>query len=152
MMTTNVYLQILAISIHWQSKGGTTVPFGKRAILYPWSAPFRQILAEEARGEHLSRDMPADIDWDAKSLPESDGHPDGRKAAERELESGRAGSVKRSGKMLVAGRNSLSLRHLILIRIIVSANNTIRDELRLAVRDHLGNGVSMVELDYRPEQ
>jgi hypothetical protein len=96
--------------------------------------------------------MPEDIDWDAKSLPESDRHPDGQKSVERELESGRAGSVKRSGKMLVTGRGSRSLWHLKLIILIVSANNTIRDELRLAVRKHLGNGVSMVELDYQPER
>ncbi|KAH8799389.1 hypothetical protein F5884DRAFT_848060 [Xylogone sp. PMI_703] len=116
---------ILSISIYWQSSDIPTVPFGKRATLYPGVAPLQQILAEEAAGEHLGRKNVEDVDWDAKGEPQIE---------RTELESGRAGTRQRSGKMLVT----------------VSANDNIRDELRLIVRGYLNDGLSMVELDYQP--
>jgi hypothetical protein len=37
-----------------------------------------------------------------------------------------------------------------LMSIKVSASGQVRDQLRLAARGYLGDGVSMAELDYQP--
>lgn len=99
-----IFVQILLISIYLHSGNTLTepVPFGKRATLYPGSAPLQHILAGEVAGEHVGKIQMQDADWDAMTPTEDDLHFETIK--ERQLESGR-GTTQRSGKMLVAGRN-----------------------------------------------
>ena len=95
--------QILSISIYKQSSDSPKVSFGKRATLYPGTAPLHQILAEEAVGAYLIQYEPADVDWDAKT-PVGSNYQPGNPVKDGELELGRAGTRQRNGKMLVTGR------------------------------------------------
>lgn len=97
--------QILSISIYEPSSDSRKVSFGKRATLYPGTAPLRQLVAEEAAGAYLSQCDPEDIEWDAKTLVGGD-HQLGKPARDAGLESGIMDTKRRSGKMLVIGRNS----------------------------------------------
>jgi|SRR5450432_2209754 hypothetical protein len=77
------------------------------------------------------------IDWDAKTLVEG------------ELEAGKQKATVKDGKMLVTGK----IRCLACPTVLtnkVSGSGEIRDKLRLLVRGHLDEKVSLLELDYQP--
>ncbi|KAI9769850.1 MAG: hypothetical protein M1840_003844 [Geoglossum simile] len=111
---------ILSISIYWESNDIPKEPFGKRATLYPGKAPLQDIFRAEVTEENIEKKQIETVDWDTKIL------------IEEELESGRPS--RKEGKMLVA----------------VSGTDDVRDELRSLVRDHLADGISLLELDYQP--
>ena len=52
-----------------------------------------------------SQDQPENVDWDAKTVEGENNQGSKKRIEDRELESGRLDTTKRSGKMLVTGRN-----------------------------------------------
>jgi hypothetical protein len=71
--------------------------FGKRATLYPGSAPLLEIFQAEVTGELIERKQVEVVSENVK-LKEGE--------LESELESGKQLSRLRDGKMLVTGRSS----------------------------------------------
>ncbi|KAI9761207.1 MAG: hypothetical protein M1840_002007 [Geoglossum simile] len=96
-------------------------PFSKRATLYSSKALLRDILQAEVTEENIEKKQIETVNWDTKIL------------IEEELKSGRLS--RREGKMLVAE---------------VSGTDDVQDELRSLARDHLADGISLLELDYQP--
>ncbi|KAI9777253.1 MAG: hypothetical protein M1839_008983 [Geoglossum umbratile] len=111
---------IPSISIYWESNDIPKESFGKHATLYPGKAQLRDIFQAEVTEENIEKKQIETVDWDTKAL------------IEEELEFGRPSG--REGKMLVA----------------VSSTDDVGDELRNLVRDHLADGISLLELDYQP--
>lgn len=128
--------QILSISVYWETNNIPRVPFGKRATMFAGPAPLKEIFLEEVSGQHV-KSQQVEVEWDAKTLKE------------KKVESGGLALTGRQGKMLVPGKIVLQLFLLSLI-IKVSCAESMRDELRLLVRDYVRDGVSLLELDYQP--
>ncbi|CAG8974984.1 hypothetical protein HYALB_00011168 [Hymenoscyphus albidus] len=99
-----------------------TTSFGKRAKVYPGKALLQDISQKEVTGEYIEKKLVDNIEWDTKTPVEGD------------VESRR--QARRAGQLLVT----------------ISSTDSIRDELRCVVRDHLTDGVSYFELDYQPSQ
>ena len=82
--------------------------------------------------------MQEGIDQDAKPLVEG------------ELESRKPKTIGKGSKMLVTGKIQCLACPIVLMNLKVSGSREIRDKLRLLVRDHLDEKVSLLELDYQP--
>ena len=87
---TNNGEQILAISIYCESSDIGNKSFGKRANVYPGTAPLGDIVQAEVAGEHIEKKPVDNIDWNTKTLVEG------------EIESGR--QTGRDGQLLVTGK------------------------------------------------
>ena len=76
------------------------------------------------------------------------GEPDLESIIKEEVES-RNEDLGQDARLLVTGKTNFDGQYAILTSA-VSATNSLRDHLRRNVRDYVGQGVRLVELDYQP--
>lgn len=97
--------QILSISAYVESKSSPKTPFGKRATMYPGPAPLEEIFLAELSGDNIkvhaaevSAGGEKALEWgrSKSSTPKGDTEP------------GSKWKVTGDGRMLVAGKSSIS--------------------------------------------
>ncbi len=88
-------------------------------------------------------------DWDADALVNEVSEPDEAKLAFVEKNLSLSEERKKSDEMLVMSKTSCSIDHDdLLINIVVSESQRIRDDLRRLVRSYLDDELSLLEMNY----